>query len=88
MHGYKNINTKIVSFIPKYVKRQQIELVELFFFLLFFIGSINEKRLANDNLNMDIKKEKINKLNIACNLIEHNQTSPKSILSISTYYDI
>ena len=37
----RNINTKITSFIPKYVKGQQIELVELSF-LLFSIDSINK----------------------------------------------
>ena len=43
MHGYKNINTKIVSFIPKYVKRQQIELVELSFFAIFCWFNNREK---------------------------------------------
>ena len=37
----KNVNIKIISVIPKYVKRQQIGLVELSF-LLFSVDSINK----------------------------------------------
>ena len=67
------------------VNRNNDLLVLIFYFLQV---SLNKKKLANDNLNMDIRKEEINKLKIACNLIKHNQKSPRSILSISTYYDI
>ena len=38
MHGRKKINTKIILFIPKYVKRQQIELAELSF--CYFQGTL------------------------------------------------
>ena len=42
MHGCEqNVNIKITSFIPKYVKIQQIELVEFSFFLLS-VNPINQ----------------------------------------------
>ena len=49
MHGCKNMNTKIILFIPKYVKRQQIGLVELSF--CYFLRQ-------NNGIQMDIKAPK------------------------------
>ena len=43
-----NVNTEIISFIPKYVKRQQIELVELSFFAIF-CGFGKQDELVNNN---------------------------------------
>ena len=56
MHGCKkSINTKIIPFIPKYVKRQQIELVGFFFFAIFC--RFNKQKMLVNNKNINVKKK-------------------------------
>ena len=56
MHGCKkSINTKIIPFIPKYVKRQQIELVGFFFFAIFC--RFNKQKMLVNNKNINVKRK-------------------------------
>ena len=45
---HKHKHEELLSFIPKYVKRQQIELVELSF-LLFSVNFNKQDKLANND---------------------------------------
>ena len=53
----KYINTKIIPFIPKYVKRQQIESVGFFFFAIFC--RFNKQKILVKNENINVKKERL-----------------------------
>ena len=57
MHEYiKKINTKTIPFIPKYVKRQRIELVGFFFFAIFC--RFNKQKMLVNNKNINVKEKK------------------------------
>ena len=51
MHGCKekNVNTKIISFIPKHEKKQRTALVKDFLFLLFSVNFNEPNELVNNN---------------------------------------
>ena len=51
MHGCKekNINTKIISFIPKHEKKQRTALVNDPFFLLFSVNFNKQNALVNND---------------------------------------
>ena len=45
----KNVNTKIISFIPKYVKKQQVKSVRFSFFAIFC--RFNKQKMLVNNKN-------------------------------------